>query len=95
MLRKLLIVATVFSVALVLSACESMQDSSTQPSTAPDMGSMGMLNDRCPVTGEPVDPDTTVSYMGNKIGMCCAGCKGPWEKMSDEKKMAVVKKYTK
>ncbi|MFH1848117.1 MAG: YHS domain-containing protein [Candidatus Omnitrophota bacterium] len=36
----------------------------------------GIINDRCPVMGNPVAADTpyTAEYEGKKVGFCCEGC---------------------
>ena len=46
-------------------------------------------------SGDPVDPAAAVEYHGHKIGFCCNGCVGGWEKKTDEEKQAIVAKYTK
>ena len=57
--------------------------------------SMGMINDTCPMSGEPVDKDTSVSYMGYEVGLCCGGCKAGWNQMSSDAKMAKIESYKK
>ncbi len=47
------------------------------------------VNARCPMKGSKLDPDNvpenlTRTYMGKKIGFCCAGCPTAWDKLSKE-----------
>lgn len=45
----------------------------------------------CPMSGRPVNPEQTVEFDGCKIGFCCPGCKGKFEKAStDAEKVALV-----
>jgi hypothetical protein len=56
--------------------------------------SMGAVNDVCPMSGRPVDPNgPTVEYHGKTVGFCCGGCVSPWDKMSDAEKNAFLTKY--
>jgi hypothetical protein len=45
----------------------------------------------CPVSGKPADKEVTVAYQGGKISLCCAGCKGKFEK--DTAKYAAKANY--
>jgi hypothetical protein len=91
MLRKLNLLALLAVAAFVLTACESDQKTDDNG----DDVSMGALNSACPISGNPVDPDApTVTYKGNTIGFCCAGCVNGWKKMSDADKQAFVTKYS-
>ncbi|MDA1265640.1 MAG: hypothetical protein O2816_11225 [Planctomycetota bacterium] len=38
------------------------------------------INDKCPVTGQPVDKAQTVSFEGKTVGFCCGKCKAAFEK---------------
>lgn len=44
----------------------------------------------CPVSGKPVNPDATVAFGEENVGFCCNGCKGKYEKASDEEKLAML-----
>ncbi len=56
--------------------------------------SMGAVNDVCPMSGRPVDPEgPTVEYAGKTIGLCCGGCVSPWDKMTKAEKDAFLAKY--
>ncbi|MHC4991451.1 MAG: hypothetical protein ACYTGC_10760 [Planctomycetota bacterium] len=93
MLRSTLTIIVLTCCALVLAACESTQESE-EPASQPE-ASLGVLNDTCPVMGGAVDENTTVAYEGYEIGLCCAGCVGKWDEMSDSEKQAFVSQYTK
>lgn len=42
---------------------------------------------------DPVNPATEpVTYKGVKYGLCCEGCRGRWEKMTDAQKEANIAK---
>jgi hypothetical protein len=90
-LRSLALPALV-SVALFLGACHS--DSKAQPKTAPattkaTTGSMGVVNSKCPMKGEPIEKgDPTMDYKGQKVAFCCTGCMGKFAKLSDADKDA-------
>ena len=44
------------------------------------------INDKCPVSGEPVDPAHTSVYEGKVVGFCCGNCKKKFD--ADPKKFA-------
>jgi hypothetical protein len=92
-MSRIISILTVVLCAGLLVACESSQEASSQPESQP--ASMGMLNDSCPMSGEPASPDSTVTYMGHTVGLCCDGCKGGWSKMSDKQKADFIAKYDK
>ena len=37
-------------------------------------------NDKCPVTGQPIDAAQFVEHEGRRIAFCCAKCKAKFEK---------------
>lgn len=87
-MKRSLITAGVAGALLVLVGCETTGSSTSQPTT---QASMGMLNDTCPLSGDPVDPNArTVSYAGHTIGFCCNGCVAGWNKKSANEKAAYV-----
>jgi hypothetical protein len=50
-----------------------------------------VVNTRCPITGDAIDPDTvpenlTHQFKGRRIGFCCPACPAAWDKLSDEEK---------
>jgi hypothetical protein len=52
---------------------------------------LGAINDACPMSGRPVDPNTpTVSYKGHEVGFCCGGCPGPWVDKTEAEKDAFI-----
>lgn len=38
------------------------------------------VNDKCPVSGDDVDPANTLAYKGKTVGFCCDKCPKAWEK---------------
>ncbi|MHC4415082.1 MAG: hypothetical protein ACYS0G_07350 [Planctomycetota bacterium] len=84
------------SLAVVLAGCSTTGDTGTgaaaEASATPV--AMGALNDTCPMSGRPVDPDApTVSYAGQTVGFCCGGCVGMWGKMATADKDAFLAKF--
>lgn len=50
-----------------------------------------IVNSRCPIMGNKIDPDEVPANLyrrfdGQGVGFCCAGCPSAWDKLSDEKK---------
>ena len=59
--------------------------------TMSEMGQGKMINARCPIMGTKLDAknvpqNLTRMYMGKKVGFCCGGCPGQWDKLSVEEK---------
>jgi len=60
---------------------------------APKATAAGIVNVRCPIMGNKVDPakmtaKLTTVYNGQKIGVCCPGCIPAWNKLSAAQKRA-------
>ncbi len=57
-------------------------------------GTVTTANKMCVVMFEdPVNPATEpVSYKGQKYGLCCEGCRGKWNAMTDAQKEANIAK---
>lgn len=54
------------------------------------------VNDRCPIQGEEVDPETpALTWRGHLIGFCCPGCDTKWDAKPDSEKDAFLAKYVK
>ena len=59
-----------------------------QPTTRP-----AFVNVKCPIMGGAIDPakvkpELVREFAGGKVAFCCAGCLGPWDKLSDKDKAA-------
>lgn len=79
-MNKLALVATA-SLALVLGACASNKSSQS--------AGMGIVNSKCPIVpSHPSTNKTVVEFKGQKVGLCCAGCVGKWNALSDADKQA-------
>ncbi|HYE60972.1 MAG TPA: hypothetical protein VD997_03160 [Phycisphaerales bacterium] len=77
--------------AMALTGCN--RDSKTTTTTTEKRSSMGAMNSTCPVAGGKVNANAgTVSYKGQEVGFCCAGCKGKFENMSDADRAAKMAK---
>lgn len=63
--------------AACLTGCASNKATTMEAKPAP-----GMLNSKCPISGEPIDGKTSMDYKGGKVGFCCAGCVGEFKKES-------------
>ena len=51
-----------------------------------------IVNAKCPMTSNPIDPNQTGLFKGMKVGFCCGDCLGPWGKLSEAEKEAKLKK---
>lgn len=83
--------ALIASVMLVGCASEKSTASTNQSTT---VAASMPVNAKCPLSGEEVDPDTTVSYKGQTVAFCCPKCRAQWNKMTDaqrDAKLAAVK----
>ncbi|MHC4082405.1 MAG: hypothetical protein ACYS15_09630 [Planctomycetota bacterium] len=70
---------------MALSGCASTEKADV---------SMGAVNDVCPMSGRPIDPNgPTVEYDGKTVGFCCGGCVSPWDKMTRAEKDAFLAQY--
>lgn len=81
-----MLAACLFGCALIAGcASETKTTTNATPTTAP---SPGAVNSKCPVAGEPIDGKTMVSFQGQNVGFCCAGCASKWNGMTDAQKQA-------
>ncbi len=56
-------------------------------------GGAAPVNSKCPVSGEALPADAkTVSFNGQTVGFCCAGCVGKFEAMGADAKSAALTK---
>ena len=65
--------------------------------TLSEMGKGRFVNVRCPILGTKLEPEKvpqnlTRTYMGKKVGFCCAGCPEQWDKLSPEEKASKLGK---
>ena len=55
-----------------------------------------LANAKCPMMGSELTGNVPASlvreFQGKKVGFCCAGCPGAWDKLSDEEKIAKLAK---
>lgn len=49
---------------------------------------------KCPVTGEPTNPDVVVEVGYKKVSFCCMGCAGKYKKNPDAYKTGLANSYT-
>ena len=52
-----------------------------------------VVNARCPIMGNAIDPDKvpaslTREFKGQRVGFCCPDCPAAWDKLSDAEKQA-------
>jgi len=76
-------VAACFLGCALAAGCASEVKTANNPAPSP-----GAVNSRCPVAGEPIDGKTMVSFQGQNVGFCCAGCASKWNAMTDAQKQA-------
>jgi len=93
----LALVAVAAAPALAAGCCPTMgpKAGADGPTTAP-ADDAKVVNARCPIMGTKLDRDKvpaslTRTFGGQKVGFCCGGCPGKWDKLSDEQKAAKLK----
>src|SRR5690349_12006715 len=75
----------------MLAGCNDNKSSKATTTTA--QAAPSVINSKCPVSGEPVDKDVSLSYKGQGVGFCCKACIGKWSEMPEadrDAKMAQV-----
>ena len=95
------IVGSVLAMALGLLAAGanfgcSQNAAVSSGSSMPPVGaasSTATVNNLCPITGTPIDPNNVPDskvryYKGMKVGFCCGGHPEIWDKLSDAEKDA-------
>jgi hypothetical protein len=81
---------------LFLGGCEDKNKTSSASATKTSTVSMGAMNDRCPLTKEPVNKNApTATYQGKTVAFCCGGCAAKFNAMSDADKAATVASLSK
>jgi len=89
-------ITAIAAAAAFVAACHHDHDESMHSSTSKNTNvAMGAINDKCPISGQPVSPGEVSDYKGHTVGFCCAGCEGKWNAMTDAQKDAFVAKYSK
>ena len=86
-MRRLISSVTAFAfVALSLAGCASTERSGAQCQERMP-GTIVSVNEYCPVQiADTVDPSIVVDWKGQKVGLCCNGCKPAWAAMSEQEK---------
>ena len=82
---------TVLAVALCLAATMGCAKEETDAPAPEDVKRPAVVNVRCPIMNNPVDPkkvpDTLYrKYKGQGVGFCCAGCPAAWDALTDSQK---------
>ena len=79
------------AVVLFLGSCNKEAKTEPNKTTPAAKASMGIVNSKCPMKGEPVDKDDpTIDYHGQKVAFCCSGCLSKFNKLTDEQKAAKI-----
>jgi hypothetical protein len=78
------------SMILAMGGCADQQKTEAQPAMA--MSPAGTVNYYCVMNpDDKVEVNSpTTTWRGEKIGFCCGGCVGKWNKMTDAQKDAAV-----
>lgn len=80
--------------ALALTGCQNKKTAAADTKTAKP-AAMGVMNTKCPYSGNAVKEGVTADYNGAKVGFCCAGCQGKFAAMDDAGKKALMAKAPK
>ena len=93
----IILAALLVSGALLASAAQpGHQDHHAPRATQPSPQPAKAVNDRCPIQGEEIDPETPMrQWRGHSIGFCCPGCDKKWDAKPDAEKDAFLEKYVK
>jgi len=103
-MKKLLSMTVVLVLAMGVFGCGEKKDtddmtrdaqkqagSMDKPSSMPAMGGGDILNKKCPITGEAIDPKVTVDFNGKKVAFCCKDCIAKWNDLNPADKLAKIK----
>ena len=86
MRRLISSVAASAFVAVLLAGCASTERSGAQCQERMP-GTIVSVNEFCPVQiADTVDPSIVVDWKGQKVGLCCNGCKPAWAALSEQEK---------
>jgi len=77
------IVLTVVFCLLVCGCSDAPVDSTSSM--------QGVINTHCPIMKEKVDPELTVDWNGEKVGLCCPPCLDEWKEMTDSERKTALK----
>ncbi len=91
------LVAAVSFGALLAGAAQPGHEGHQAPKAPqPDPQPARAINDRCPIQGEEVDPETAMRvWRGHSIGFCCPGCDTKWDAKPDAEKDTFLGKFVK
>lgn len=93
--------AGILALGVVIGGCASngcCGDCKDNAKAKEDAKLVKVVNSTCPIGDDPIDAaahdaSLTRQWRGQTVGFCCAGCLGPWDKMSDaerERALAAV-----
>ncbi|MFT3685551.1 MAG: hypothetical protein QM783_11585 [Phycisphaerales bacterium] len=92
-----LLTLPLLTAALLLTACNSTQTAAVDEHEdktkcmAPKPGVITSVNATCAIMhDEPVDPELTTEWKGQKVGFCCKGCIPKWNKLTAAQKDAAL-----
>ncbi len=75
------------TVAVAPAAAQDAQCCGSDTAQLADCATDGPVNANCPISKEPVDPETTtLQYKGRTIGFCCPGCEERFLAWDEKKK---------
>lgn len=98
-IRTLVVSALVISGSVMSIAAQPDRyghDHGAAPQASPSKQPAQPVNDRCPIKGEEVDPESpTRTWKGHTIGFCCPGCEAKWDAKPEAEKDAFLAKYVK
>jgi hypothetical protein len=83
---------TAIALATLAGCASSKKEAAADTAAAPKQANMGIVNTKCPMMlSHPAGTKVTVDYNGQKVGLCCAGCVGGWNKLTAEQKAEKLK----
>ena len=83
--------AAVLAFAVYASTSVADEKKDDKPAASKPATQAAIVNKKCPITGEDIDPKgKTVTYQGKRVGFCCDDCIEKFEK-NPEKYMKDLK----
>lgn len=95
MKTRFAILAVAGVIAVALTGCEGSKKTAAADTKTAKPAAMGVMNTKCPYSGNAVKEGATADFGGQKVGFCCNGCAGKFAKMDDAGKQALMAKAPK
>lgn len=92
--RRTALLAVGSLAAAALAGCQSTSKTAAADAKTAKPAAMGVMNTKCPFSGNPVAEGATADFAGQKVGFCCKGCAGKFTAKTDAEKKELVAKVS-